>query len=359
MRPSRYDVWRYAEQYQPRVEPSRWLSLGEGWTPLVELPDLAARLGLERLLLKREDLSPTGSHKARGLAFQVSALRAARPDLRWLVISSSGNAAIAAAAYGRLAGLRVAAFVSPRTPEGKLARLLRAGATVLTSPTALSDAVALASARDLPNLRPSTDPLAVEGFQSIGWELAETAPEVDGLFTFASSATSLVAIGRALERSEAVTGRRWRAALQVVQGAGACPVAGEYDVRPRQEGRSRVGDLGARKTRRVGEAKRLVQRSGGSGWVIHDEEADAATELLADCGIETSLEGAAALAAAGRAARETGLRRAIVLLTGQRPARQADFEIEGRAGIHRVSGAEEAGAVLDALEERPAGELEV
>ena len=345
----RFDLWRYATYYAPRLPESAWLSLGEGWTPALELPQLAARMGLQRLVLKREDLSPTGSHKARGLAFQVAALRWSRPELGWILISSSGNAAIAAAAYGRLAGLGVAAFVSPETAPGKLARLLRAGATVLASPSALTDAVALSAARDIPNLRPSTDPLAVEGFQSIAWELLEAVEPVEAIFSFASSGTSFVAMGRAFERGAEVTGARWRPAMHAVQGAGQSPIVGELDPRSAPAGRSRVGALGARKTRRLGEARRLIQSSGGWGWVVTDAEADAALAELAALGIETSLEGGAALAAAGRAARERGLRSAAVILSGQRVPRAADLMLEARAAIHLVAGPEEAAVVLDAL----------
>ncbi|MCB0217164.1 MAG: PLP-dependent lyase/thiolase [Caldilineae bacterium] len=345
----RFDLWRYAASYAPQLPEAAWLSLGEGWTPTLELPRLAARLGLERLVLKREDLSPTGSHKARGLAFQVSALRWARPELGWILISSSGNAAIAAAAYGRLAGLGVAAFVSPETPPGKLARLLRAGATILASPSALTDAVALSAARDIPNLRPSTDPLAVEGFQSIAWELLEVIEPVEAVFSFASSGTSFVALGRGFALGERVTGQGWRPALHAVQGVGQAPIVAELDPRPQPDRPGRVGALGARKTRRLGEARRIIQASGGWGWAIQDAEADAALAQLAELGIETSLEGGAALAAAARAARERGIRSAAVILSGQRVPTADDFALSSHASIHAVRGPDEAAAVLERL----------
>lgn len=289
--------------------------MGEGNTPTIEIPALSAHLGLERLVLKREDQNPTGSHKDRGLAFQISALRAADPGLAGLVISSSGNAALAAAAYAGLAGLKLFALISPDTAPAKLGRLLGLGARVMLSRRALSLAVELAEQTGMPNLRPSTDPLAVEGFQSIAWELAQEIEPVQALFSFASSATSFVAMGRAFGSAA------WQPSLHVVQGSGAQPIAGEFD--PARDGileSGRLGALGARKTRRLGEAKRLIKASGGSGWVIQDEEADAAQALLAGFGVETSLEGAASLAAARRAAREAGLHSAVVILTGRRPA---------------------------------------
>lgn len=298
------------------VPPAARLTLGEGGTPAVEAPEIAAAVGLARLVLKREDANPTGSHKARGLAFQVSALRAERPDLAWLTISSSGNAAIAAAAYARAGGLKLAAFVAPDTPADKLCRLDQLGARVFRSNHALSLAQALAEQRGIPNLRPSTDPLAVEGFQSIGWEIAEVVTPVDALFTFVSSGTSFVAIGRAFARADEVTSRPWQPQLHAVQGTGAHPIAGEFDPRELPDTRGRLGDRGARKTRRVGEAKRRIRATGGSGWVITDAEADAAAGVLMNHDIDTSLEGAASLAAARRAAAGGAVRSAVVVLTG-------------------------------------------
>src|SRR2546422_7506117 len=59
----RSDLWRYREVLPARGEP---VSLGEGMTPLVDLPDLAGELGLARLAVRDEAVNPTGSFKARG-----------------------------------------------------------------------------------------------------------------------------------------------------------------------------------------------------------------------------------------------------------------------------------------------------
>jgi len=347
-----HGIWRYAALYSPHVPAAARLTLGEGGTPAVEVPGLAAAYGLARLVLKREDVNPTGSHKARGVAFQVSALRAARPDLAWLTISSSGNAALAAAAYARGAGVSLAAFVAPATPMATVARLVALGAWVFVAPNALSVAQALAERRGIPNLRPSTDPLAVEGFQSIGWELAETVAPVDALFTFVSSGTSLVGIARAFACAERVTPRPWRPALHAVQGTGAQSIAGEFDARRLPEARSRLGDRGARKTRRVGEAKRWIRATGGSGWVIADAEADAAAAQLAAYGVASSLESGAALAAAGRAAAAGRVESAIVVITGAAEQEDDDFEtMDGQVTerLARVDSLEAVEAAIDRL----------
>lgn len=310
-------IWRFAGSFEGLVPPESRLSHGEGNTPLVPYPGLARACGLDALWLKREDLNPTGSHKARGLAFQVSSLPAPETGPAVAVISSSGNGAIAAASYAALAGRRLVACLSPSTPYTKLRRIVDLGACLLLADDAMALAGGLAEARGWPNLRPSVDPAAPTGFMSLGWELAEAAVEAQGIFLFASSGTALVGLGRALAQPRPGI-PSWQAPLQVVQGAGADPIASHFDRRPPpQEGRARVGRLGSRKTRRLGEAVRWVRAGGGSGWTVGDAEALAADALLRAAGIEAALEASAALAGICRAADEAGLRRAILVVTGR------------------------------------------
>jgi threonine synthase len=88
-------LWRYREML-PLPADQEILTLGEGWTPLLTAPHLAARCGLNRLWIKEESQNPSGSFKARGMAVAVGMakyLGAAR-----LAVPSAGNAAGALAA---------------------------------------------------------------------------------------------------------------------------------------------------------------------------------------------------------------------------------------------------------------------
>jgi threonine synthase len=80
------------------------VSLGEGDTPCLDLPRLARELGLRQLTAKHEGMNPTGSHKDRMSAQGVS--RALDAGAQTVVLASSGNAAVSAAAYCAAAGLR-------------------------------------------------------------------------------------------------------------------------------------------------------------------------------------------------------------------------------------------------------------
>src|SRR3989475_3800949 len=101
------------------------VTLGEGGTPLLALPRLAAHLGMRRLWAKDEGQNPTGSFKARGLSMAIT--RARTLGARGFVIPSAGNAGGAAAVYGARAGLPVAGILPrgappPPRPRGPNAR---------------------------------------------------------------------------------------------------------------------------------------------------------------------------------------------------------------------------------------------
>src|SRR5207247_8563646 len=71
LRERRWTMWRYRE-WLPLADGDAPVTLGEGGTPLLTAPRLAATHGLRDLLLKEEGANPTGSFKARGLAAAVT-----------------------------------------------------------------------------------------------------------------------------------------------------------------------------------------------------------------------------------------------------------------------------------------------
>lgn len=102
------------------------ISLGEGSTPCLSLPRLAQELGIARLSAKHEGLNPTGSHKDRMCAQAVS--RALDAGIGSVVLASSGNAALSAAAYCAAAGLPCEVATYTDMPEVFVRGLQRLGA---------------------------------------------------------------------------------------------------------------------------------------------------------------------------------------------------------------------------------------
>ncbi|MDQ0139720.1 pyridoxal-phosphate dependent enzyme [Cupriavidus necator] len=87
--------------WQPYLE---GVSLGEGATPCVPVPALASLADVAAVWVKNEGANPTGSHKDRMSAQAVS--RALAIGAHEVVLASSGNAAVSAAAYCAAAGLQ-------------------------------------------------------------------------------------------------------------------------------------------------------------------------------------------------------------------------------------------------------------
>src|SRR4029079_12319990 len=110
----------------PLEEKEAPVSLGEGFTPLIELPQLAGEVGVRRLWVKDEAVNPTASFKARGLSAAVT--RAKAHHVPGLVVPTAGNAGAALAAYGAAAGVPVRVYAPATTPEPILDTIRAVGA---------------------------------------------------------------------------------------------------------------------------------------------------------------------------------------------------------------------------------------
>ena len=124
----RINLWRYHEVL-PIYDQTNIVSLGEGGTPLIKSRTLAANLGLKHLYIKDERQGPTGSFKDREVTVAISALKEMGVDE--LVVASTGNVAIAYAAYCARAGIKLWAFFPSMTPNEKMREAALYGAEVI------------------------------------------------------------------------------------------------------------------------------------------------------------------------------------------------------------------------------------
>ena len=171
---ARWDMWRYGPLLPLQAGESP-VSLGEGATPLRELPALARELGLARLWVKDEGLNPTASFKARGMSAAVTRARAL--GVPGLVVPTAGNAGAALAAYAAAAGLPVRVYAPDSTPAPILATIRALGADLQLVPGHIGDAGRAARAFaaeqgwfDVSTLR---EPYRIEGKKTMGIEIAE------------------------------------------------------------------------------------------------------------------------------------------------------------------------------------------
>jgi len=169
-----HSLWRYRELL-PLDDIANAVSLGEGNTPLYELPVLGSKLGLHRLMVKDEGLLPTGTFKARGAAVGVS--RAGELGATTIVLPTAGNAGAAWAAYGARAGIGVVVVMPADTPEviqretsAYGARVYLVDGSIADAGAAVKRAVAEYGWYDASTLK---EPYRIEGKKTMGFELAE------------------------------------------------------------------------------------------------------------------------------------------------------------------------------------------
>jgi threonine synthase len=123
-------LWRYAPLL-PVADPGGLDTplRAAGWTPVFELPRLAAPLGLGRLWLKDESRNPTASFKDRASAVVVA--RARQIGAEVVVTASTGNAGAALAGMSAAIGQKAVIFAPKTAPPAKIAQLLVFGAQVI------------------------------------------------------------------------------------------------------------------------------------------------------------------------------------------------------------------------------------
>ena len=151
------------------------VSLGEGMTPLIELPALAAEAGVARLWVKDEGLNPTASFKARGLCVAVTRARAL--GLPGLCVPTAGNAGIALAAYAAAAGMKARIYAPATTPPPILGSIRSFGAELMLVDGHIGDAgkatMQFAKESGFFNVATVREPYRVEGMKTMGYEVAE------------------------------------------------------------------------------------------------------------------------------------------------------------------------------------------
>ncbi|MFH0776313.1 MAG: PLP-dependent lyase/thiolase [Patescibacteria group bacterium] len=186
----RKDIWRYARLLGKQGKTNLIDPQQKDFTPIEKVGNW---------LVKREDKSAVGSHKFRALAYQLDYLLDHK--IKAAVLSSSGNAAIAASRIlSKNANLKLFVFLSRKTPPGKLAALRFSKNLIpILSERPLRMAKYLSKRFGLRDLRPSQDQNAITGFRSLGFEIFEQKPDIENIFSFATSFASVRGIAEAFE----------------------------------------------------------------------------------------------------------------------------------------------------------------
>ncbi|NUR99677.1 MAG: pyridoxal-phosphate dependent enzyme [Kribbellaceae bacterium] len=309
---------------------SATVCLGEGATPVIELPALAHRLGVRSVWAKVETANPTGSYKDRVAAMSLS-LALSRGYRGWIA-TSSGNAGMAMAAYGARAGLPGFICLAGSVPPEKSLPLMAYGSNAVTVVRVKGagrpevDVHMFEQVRDAAQRHHlylgvtlhAFNPDGMRGIDTIAYELAEQVPAATHVYVPVGGGGLLAAVARGLVQ------RGLRPRMVACQASGCAPVVQYLDgaapavaversttsISAVQLPRPPDGDLAAE----------AVARSQGWGTAIDDEAILAAQRWLASVeGVFVEPAAAATVAALladadhGRLAPDA---RPVVMLTG-------------------------------------------
>ncbi len=302
-------LWRYREVLPLRCD-TDIVTLGEGFTPLLPAPRLAAKHGLRSLWIKDEAQNPTASFKARGMTTAVS--MAKQFGLKKLAVPSAGNAAGALAAYAARAGMEAHIFMPRDTPRANIIECEQMGAHVTLINGLITDCGAEVAQRktaegwfDVSTLK---EPYRAEGKKTLGYELAEqlnwTLPDV--ILYPTGGGTGLIGMWKAFDEMEKlglIAPGTKRPRMFTVQATGCQPIvrafaSGEKFAAEHLNATTRASGL--RVPKAIGDFIMLdaLRTSHGGAIAVPDDQMISCTrEVGALEGVFVAPEGAACYAA--------------------------------------------------------------
>lgn len=151
------------------------ITLLEGDTPLIPMPELAQELSAKSVFVKFEGLNPTGSFKDRGMTVAIS--EAAHRRVSMVICASTGNTAASAAAYAARANLRCLVVIPKgKVAMGKLAGALAYGAQTIQVLGSFDDALGMVTSISETHaiaLVNSLNPFRLEGQKTAAFEICD------------------------------------------------------------------------------------------------------------------------------------------------------------------------------------------
>ena len=257
-------------------------------TPQIKADKLAKKIGLKvDLYLKREDLHPLGSHKGRSLPLMIN--NYAAEGIKNFVISSSGNAALAAALHikelNRLkhfSDYALTILVGKKIEKNKMAeleKLAEKNIKIIKTTNPKQQALQMEKSGRGKNLRQSTDDEALVGYYELARELCEIK-KLSAVFIPTSSGTTAEGLYEGFKKIGI------HPQIHIVQTTACHPIV---DILPKDSSshpRSSLGmtsmataivDKVAHRKNQLAEA---IKNSHGQGWIATNEEIQNAIDIL-------------------------------------------------------------------------------
>ncbi len=244
-----------------------------------EYPKLAQALEMSKLFFKREDLHPYGSHKGRSIPVMID--KYIHDGIRHFAVSSSGNAALAAAHYitkinkDKQLSITLDILVGQHITKKKLGKLeqFRDNLIKVTMhDRPLQTLFNIVKDPTIKALRQSNDDTALIGYKSLGEELLEIK-DIEAVFIGTSSGTTAQAL------AEYFKSMNRRVEIHVIQTSSCHNIASDFVDDPLIEEVSIADAIVDQTALRKDVLKKLIEDCGGSGWIVSNEQIEAARDM--------------------------------------------------------------------------------
>ena len=274
-------IHQYA-QYLPVTDATPIISLDEGNTPLIAVPNFVEAIGGSfDLYLKYEGLNPTCSFKDRGMTMAVS--KAKERGAQIVICASTGNTSASAAAYAARAKMKCVVLIpNGNIALGKLAQALMYGATTIAIEGNFDEALRIV--RELGETGKvevvnSINPVRIEGQKTAAFEICDALGDApDFHFLPVGNAGNITAYWKGYKEYNAAEKADTLPRMFGFQAAGAAPIVDGHPIaEPHTVATAiRIGNPASWQG-----ATAAIQESNGHIDKVTDEEILAAYKLIA------------------------------------------------------------------------------
>lgn len=284
------------------------VSIGEGATPLVPVPDLADELGVGAAYVKDEGRNPTGALADRKLSLAVTA--ATQRGTERVLTPSTGNGAQASAAYAARAGVDSKGFVPSRCPFLNKAMVNVHGGDMRVVEGRYDDAVAAfddatdEADDDWASVAPG-HPFRIEGATGVAFEIAAELDWAvpDAVVHPTGHGETIVGLERGFAAAEAsgltdAAPRLYAAQPETTAAVADAAREGETEPMTVERPDTIVGPLEVPEPAAGAAALTALDRTGGDGVAVPDKEILQGAVDGCEMGPETGATGGTAVAGA-------------------------------------------------------------
>lgn len=270
-------------------------------TPQEQYPDLAKVIGINDLYLKREDLHPYGSHKGRSIPAMIDKYYNAGE--RSFVVSSSGNAALAAAIHIQNINkvnpevTKLDLYVGHKIAPNKLRKLekfIDNDIRVLIKENPIQ-ALNQAVQQGYRSLRQSLDDNALSGYISLAEELYQIK-NIGAVFIGTSSGTTAQALADYFLKKKSTV------QIHIIQTSSCHPLIDAFESSDAPDEISIADAIVDRTAYRKDALIPLIKKTGGRGWHASNIDIQAAQDFtLKYAGLDISTNSALSIVGAMKA----------------------------------------------------------